>query len=393
MPRELHDWLTEFVDYTRHGEAPTKMYFWVGVATIAGALRRRVWFDQATFKWYPNLYTILVAPPGVVSKSTTAALGFDLLRSVPGITFGPDVVTWQALFDALRDVHDGTPFEGEMLEMSALSIVASELGNFLRPDDNVMVDTLVNLWDGYPIKKRTRMDGEQIVQNPCLNLIGCTTPTWIAGNFPDYMIGGGLASRLLFVFADAKQQYSAYPFRKVPKDFLAKREVLIRDLERIAQLLGPCGITEEALDWGEQWYEHFHKVESKRIDETLLGGYINRKQTLVHKIAMCLTASQGDELVITLPTLKRSVDLITELETEMPKVYSKIGLSVGAQAGEQVVAFLRREGHAVPFEELYRYMHRMFPSYREFNDFVEGLVKSGTIKFQATHSGGVAFFL
>lgn len=385
--RENHDWITAFIQHTSHLEAPTKMYFWVGIATIAGALRRRVWIDQATFKWWPNLYTLLVAPPGVVSKSTTAALGFDLLRSVPGIYFGPDVVTWQALFDAFCDVHEGVPFHGETLEMSALTIAVSEFGNFLRPDDREMVDQLVNLWDGYPVKKRTRMDGEQVVQNPCLNVIGCTTPSWIAQNFPDYMIGGGLTSRLLFVYADAKARYVAYPFKHTSPDFLARRESLIRDLERISQLVGPYTLTDEAIEWGEAWYERFHRVEARKIDETLLGGYINRKQTLAHKIAMCLAASQGDDLIIDKPTLERAVALLSELEAEMPKVYSRIGMSPEAVAGGQVIAFLRRAARPVPFVELYRYMHRLFPNAKEFTDLLEGLSKAGMLVISMGEGG------
>jgi len=385
--RENHDWLTSFVDYTKHGEAPTKMYFWVGVATIAGALRRRVWIDQATFKWYPNLYTLLVAPPGVVSKSTTAALGFDLLRSVPGVYFGPDVVTWQALFDAFNDVHEGIPFEGDTLEMSALTIAVSEFGNFLRPDDREMVDQLVNLWDGYPVKKRTRMDGEQIIQNPCLNVIGCTTPSWIAQNFPEYMIGGGLTSRLLFVYAEHKRQYMAYPFRHVPKDFLARRESLIRDLERISQLVGPFTLTDDAVAWGEEWYEHFHRVESRQIDETLLGGYINRKQTLAHKIAMCLSASQREDLVIDQPTLARAVSLLSELEVDMPKVYSRIGMNEESVAGMQVVAYIKRVGRPVSSTELYRYMYKVFPHSKDFNDILESLCKAGHLSYRQTAEG------
>ena len=69
--RNHADWLTAFMDYASYGEAPRHMYFWTGVSAIAGALRRKVWIDQAYFKWYPNFYIVLVAPPGIVSKSTT----------------------------------------------------------------------------------------------------------------------------------------------------------------------------------------------------------------------------------------------------------------------------------------------------------------------------------
>jgi hypothetical protein len=97
MARNHADWLKAFVDYASYGEAPKRMYFWTGVSTLAGALRRRVWIDQFYFQWYCNMYVILVAPPGVVSKTTTADVGMNLLRQVPGIGFGPSVVTWQAL--------------------------------------------------------------------------------------------------------------------------------------------------------------------------------------------------------------------------------------------------------------------------------------------------------
>src|SRR3990167_7091843 len=99
--RRCENWLQSFVEYASYGEAPLKMLFWTGVSTMAGALRRRVWMDMKYFQWVPNMYIIMVAPPGIVSKSTTANVGINILRRVDGIHFGPDVVTWQALIEAL----------------------------------------------------------------------------------------------------------------------------------------------------------------------------------------------------------------------------------------------------------------------------------------------------
>lgn len=390
--RENHDWLSTFIGYTKHGEAPTRMYFWVGIGAIAGALRRRVWVDQAYFKWYPNLYTILVAPPGVIAKSTTADLGFEILRDVPGVVFGPDVTSWQALFDAFMRVQEAMLYEGHTYDMSALTIVASELGVFLRPDDTWMVDQLVNIWDGKPIKKATRMDGEHTVANPCLNFIGCTTPSWIAQHFPDYMIGGGFTSRLLFVYADEKSKYVAYPYKHVPKDYLLCRDSLIRDLERISQLAGPITLTTAAEDWGTAWYEKWHKVDSKTLDETLLGGYINRKQTLVHKIAMCLVASRGDDLIIDQPDLERAVSLIGELEEDMPKVYSRIGMTLEANVAQKALAFIQREGGRVAYGTIFRYMHKLIPDESKFHDVMEGLYRAGFVNTIPDLSTGNVYF-
>src|SRR5881392_954145 len=135
MARNFSDWLEGFCDYAQFGEAPRNMYFWVGVSAIAGALRRKVWIDQAYFKWYPNFYIILVAPPGIVSKSTTAGLAMQLLRRVPGINFGPDVVTWQALVGSFQEASEMFPYGDDYLPMCALTIESSEFGNLLNPAD------------------------------------------------------------------------------------------------------------------------------------------------------------------------------------------------------------------------------------------------------------------
>lgn len=380
-PRETRDWLTSFVAASEWGEAPSYFYFWVGVATIAAALRRKVWLDMGEFVWYPNLYTLLVAPPGVIQKSTTADIGMTLLAQVPGIHFGPSTLTWQALYDAFAEVGEefDVPGENRTLLQFPLVINSSEFGITLNPKDTEMVDQLVHCWDGRPMKKRTRKDGEVSISAPCLNMIACTTPSWIAENVPHYLIGGGLTSRMLFVYGDAKARYNAYPKLKMPPDHRVRRERLVRDLERISHLCGGFELTPEAIAWGTEWYEHFHKVESKQIDKTLLGGYVARKQTLTHKVAMCLSASQGDSLVIDRPTLERAVALISELEQQMPLVYSKIGLSAGANAAEQVAAFLERYDGTAPFILLYRYMHKLFPNPDDFDNLLSGMINAGYI--------------
>lgn len=378
--RELPDWLTEFVRAAEWGEAPLYTYFWVGVSTIAAALRRRVWLDMGNFVWYPNLYTLIVAPPGVVSKSTTADIGMSLLREIPTIKFGPSTLTWQALYDAFAEVGEEFQIsETEVVTQYPLVINSSEFGITLNPKDVEMVDQLVHIWDGREMSKRTRKDGQLIIPTPCLNMIACTTPSWIAENVPQYLIGGGLTSRMLFVYAEEKARFIAYPKDFMPPNWRERRAVLIRDLERISNLVGEFSLTPDAKAWGSEWYEHFHKYEAKKIDKTLLGGYIARKQTLTHKVAMCLSASLGDSRIIDRATLERAVALISELESQMPQVYGKIGMTVEANAAQQVLAFLDRYEGKAPFSFLYRYMHKFFPDVEEFERLLVGMIEAGYI--------------
>lgn len=378
--RHYPHWLKAFVEYASFGEAPLSTYFWVGVSTIAGALRRQVWIDQGYFRWLANFYVVLVAPPGIVAKSTTAGIGMDLLRDISYIKFGPDVVTWQALVQSLAAATEAFEYNGSFHPMSAITIESSEFGNFLNPNDREMVDLLVSLWDGKrTFEKVTKMSGNDMVQAPWVNLIACTTPAWISGNFPEYMIGGGFTSRCVFVYADAKRQYVAYPINALPPEFAEIRAKLVADLETISQIKGAYELTPAAFTWGEAWYETHFKNRPATLDNERFGGYIARKQTHVHKLAMVVAASQRDELVITPDDLEAANQLVTSLELTMPKVFAQIGRSDNSRHMDELLGFVRNRKE-VPYHDLYREMLRLFPSAREFEDAMTGAINAGYVR-------------
>jgi hypothetical protein len=382
VARNFSDWLEAFCDYAQFGEAPRNMYFWVGVSAIAGALRRKVWIDQAYFKWFPNFYIVLVAPPGIVSKSTTAGLAMKLLRRVPGVNFGPDVVTWQALVGAFTEAAEMFPYGEDFMPMSAITIESSEFGNLLNPADKDMVDLLVTLWDGKQgaFEKRTKMSGNDKFENPWINLVACTTPAWIAGNFPEYMIGGGFTSRCIFIYVKEKTKYVAYPGLHVPKDLKAIEDRLVQDLEHIAiSLTGEYKLTPDAVAWGEAWYKHHYTHRPNGLDDERFGGYIARKQTHVHKLAMVLSAAIRDELTITVEDLATAVQMVTDLEAGMPAVFSKIGRTDVSLQTDRFLNFVRSK-RKVPYAEAYRFIHAYFPSMRDFTDVVAGCVNAGYVQ-------------
>lgn len=388
MSRRLNNWLDAFVDYASFGEAPEQMYFWTGVSTLAGVLRRRVWIDQAYFSWYPNFYVVLVAPPGIVSKSTTASIGINLLKEVPGIHFGPDVVTSQALIGAFETSTEEFELNGAFYPMSAVTISSSEFGNLLNPQDKAMVDLLVDLWDGRDtFTKLTKMSGNNEVRAPWINLIACTTPSWIGNNFPEYMVGGGLVSRMIFVYAEQKRRYVAYPGLAVPKDHSKMKEALVSDLVHIAaKLCGPYSLTTEAVAWGEDWYkDHFERVAPTLSDQAF-GGYIARKQTHMHKLAMVLSAARKDELVIDVDDLARANVAISALEDTMPKIFKQIGRTEESRNAEKFLEYVQRRGK-VPFAEAYRYVKIEFPGWKEFENMTAAAIRSGQMKLMVL--GGV----
>lgn len=384
MARQHADWLRAYIDYAQFSEAPVRMHFWSGVSAMAGALRRKVWIDQAYFKWYCNMYIVMVAPPGIVAKSTTTGIAINLLRRVPGIKFGPDIVTWPSLVSKFAEATEAFELNGEYWPMSALTLESSEFGNLLNPQDKEMVDLLVSLWDGKAGKfeKSTKHSGSDSVENPWINLVACTTPSWIAGNFPEYMVGGGFTSRTIFVYADTKAQYVAYPFLHVPVDMERQADALVSDLEHIAaNLAGEYRLTPGAIEYGEVWYRRHYSERPANLDDDRFGGYLARKQTHIHKLAMILAASESDELKITEHHLATAHTMITDLEPDMSFVFSKLGKSDVSVYADRLVAFVQKQGSCL-YQDAYRHVHQHFPSMRDFDDVLAGCIRAGLVRLE-----------
>lgn len=381
MARNFENWIEAFLNYSEYAESPREMRFWAGVSALAGALRRKVWIDQAYFVWYCNFYIILVAPPGIVSKSTTADLSMGLLREVPGIHFGPDVVTWPALTQAFAASCESFEVDGEYHPMSAITLQASELGNLLQPQDRDLMNFYINLWDGRKtFSKVTKGSGSDMVEAPWINMIGCTTPHWIADNMPPAAIGGGFTSRCVFVYADEKAKFIAYPRFNIPAGHAERRLALIQDLEHIStNIAGEYSLTDEAIAWGTAWYQDLWTHRPTHLTNEKLDGYVARKQTHLHKLAMVLAAAERDDLTITAENLQLAERMLYSVELDMEKVFSRIGKSEASLQLDALLDYIKLRGR-IPLEEACRFIQSHFPDYRDMEGVVTGLLRSGLVR-------------
>jgi len=199
------------------------------------------------------------------------------------------------------------------------------------------------------------------------------------------MLGGGLLSRCVFVFADRKERFVAYPGLAVPRDISAVADLLVEDLAAISRLSGEFGMTPEAVEWGEAWYE---RLFSKVSADPRLRDYVTRKQTHLHKLAMILSASRRDDLIITEVELQDAEHALNKVEEKMGNVFNQVGKTPEAGAAEQVLGILSGRG-PVDAMEVYKALHSRFPKEQELKEILGGLVRSGQIRM--TTQGAKAF--
>jgi hypothetical protein len=383
--RNFSNWLLEYMSYTKHSESPDSLHFWTGVSTIAGALRRKVWIDQRHFQWTPNFYIVFVAPPGIATKSTTIGIGMKLLREVKDVCFGPNSMTWQGLTVALEEskkVYPKDELGSEFIQMSCLTIPVSELGTFLKPKETDLIDLLVDLWDGgdriwkHRIKTGDKPSTE--IVNPWMNVIGCTTPAWMRGNFPSYMIEGGLTSRCVFVFGDRKRQLVAYPADLiVSSEYIAHGQRLAEDLIMMSEMLGEYELTIEAKEWGRTWYAEHWKQGKAAVASDRYSGYLARKQTHMHKLAIVLAAAQRQELIITLQDLETAHKIVTALEVDMERVFKAVGASDDSRNMNEILAVVRAAG-TIPAGHLWRAVMNVVDK-KDFDIALQGLISAKLI--------------
>lgn len=378
--RLLPNWLEAYMAYTALSRSPDEFHLWTGIVTIAGAIRRKAWFNFDYFELFPNLYVVLVAPAGRCKKSTAMRIGRKLLAQVPGVNFTTDSTTRERLIVDLAAAHaDGH---------SSMTAYASEFASLLTSSGMDMVAFLTDIYD-CPVEwaHKTKMGGTNKIKAPWLNLFGGTTPDWIARSLPLDTVGIGLTSRIIFVYQDTPRIRKAFP--KLTDDQKMLGELLLKDLVTISTISGQYILTPEA----EQFYEAWDlKNQTERaIDDPRLSGYYERKPMHVIKVAMVIAASQHDDPVLTKDDVEKALEILDRAEPAMARTFSAVGKNPLTLDIEQVLmALTMAKDEGISYGELLdRFKHSVRKD--ELSEVLDTLQLIGHVK-AVSNEKGVRYF-
>jgi hypothetical protein len=180
---------------------------------------------------------------------------------------------------------------------------------------------------------------------------------WMQNNFPPSLLSEGIGSRVVFVYGDTKRHLTAYPSRSAAAtDYKTQEKKLLADLKEISKLVGEYKLTDEAYKWGEDWYAN-SRTPSAALASSRYGGYLARRQTHLHKLAMILAASQRDTLLIEKDDLIEADQILQTTETSMIRVFESVGVVDEAKYLAEVVAFVRAYGFITPRDLFHKNCH------------------------------------
>lgn len=355
MDRQCEDWLDSYMELTNNSEPPRLFRLWSAISVVASVLKRKCRIDWGSITFYPNMYIVLVAPSGRARKGTAMGPALNFLMD-SNIKLAAEAITREALIRLLAEVSDNDvhPATGEMDLHSSLTIFSPELTVFLGYQNQQL---LSDLTDWYDCRSkwiyRTKNMGTDEIIGVWVNLFGATTPDLLQTAMPLDAIGGGLTSRMIFIFEQNKGKIVPAPF--YTEDELALRQTLFDDLNHIHMMKGAFKFTRAFVDAWTEWY--IAQEGNAPFNDPRFAGYVERRPTHIMKLCMILNASRTSKMVIDVVDLERAIDILTETERKMPLTFGGVGKSKMADTMNKVAAEVAVNG-PIRIEELYRrFMH------------------------------------
>ena len=322
--RELEDWIDGWMQFTEKSEPPKMYHLWCAISIIASALQRKCKLEWGTLTFYPNMYIVLVGPSGRCRKGTAMSPALNILEEL-GVKLAAESITREALIRELKNANfsDPSPELGSLgTQHSSLTIFAPELTVFLGYHNHQLLSDLTDWYDcRNKWTYRTKNMGTDKIIGVYVNLIGATTPDLIRTTMPLDAIGGGLTSRMIFVFERNKYKTEPCPF--LSSRDLALREALFSDLEQINQMRGKFTVTENFLELWIKWYNA--QEGNPPFQDNMFAGYFERRPNHIMKLSMIVCASRTNDMRITKKDLERAIEILGQTEINMPATFAGVG--------------------------------------------------------------------
>lgn len=330
--------LNDYRTFCSGSEAHPTYHMFSGLVALSSIIGRRIWVEQGYFKVYPNLYVVLVGPPGN-RKTSAMSIAKALIRELGNVPFSAECVTKEKLvldmFEQERVIERMPEQYKDQKVYTPMTIMVTELSEFLGAGSIGMINFLTTIYDQDVYESRTKNKGEVRVTGPFLNLLACTTPDWITTYLRGDVISGGFSRRAIFVLETGKA--GRIPFPEVTDQAKLAWDKCINHARKLEKTHGPLIWEPKAKAFYSEWY----KTLEMPTEETIVGYYETKHMQLL-KVAMLLAVAESTDLVLRLTHLEGGLALLKLAEDNLAKVFAGIGRNELNAAAAKTLEMLAR---------------------------------------------------
>lgn len=374
------DLISEFMEFTESVLSPDLFRRWSAIGMIAGALERRVWAKVGTRSAFANLYTLLVAPPGVGKQIID--LIWELWAEtrepdslLPAFRVAPASVTSASLVDEIlkakttRLMGPGVPPE----EFCSLLVAAEELQVLLPKFDPEILGRLNKIYNNPPSHAEARRTGQVrdlIIPKPQLNILAGTQPSQLASLLPEEAWGTGLTSRIVMVYS--AEELDKDMFSEDGYTDEARARMLVA-LSRLSVVWGEMEIDDDAQ---ERVRNVQRGVGDPRPGHSKLEHYNRRRGLHAIKLALVSAISRGRRppQTIELVDVNRAVAWLVEAEALMPDIFRAMVGKSDSQVLEELYYYLLSLWRAAGGKPIHQQRLEQFLAARVPSEKIEKLI-------------------
>lgn len=211
----MRSFIDSFCDFHSQRSSPDIFVLWGALYCLSAATNRRVYAVMEERELYPNLFSMLIAPPGVGKSSVV-----DMIRKLLHKTFkdrpptglGSSNLTGARLGDELKNnrFHILPPESNGIPEKyHALHLAVSDLQTLFPSYNEDIVAKLTRFYDcDHYDEGRRGGDGKNTfdLERVYVTFLAGTTPSHLYNTLPASAWNEGFMSRFLFVYSDERKK-------------------------------------------------------------------------------------------------------------------------------------------------------------------------------------------
>lgn len=347
--RILPSWIEGFMVYTENISSRPMFRRWTAITMLSGALERKVWLMSQNRPVYPNLYVLLVGPPGT-GKTRPISLAHDIFdKALPEHHCAETSLSKPGLVDRFAESHRVILHPTE-LHFNSLFAPIEELSMFLSDYDKEFISFLTHIYDNVPYREKFRNvhKGETLsIDKPSLSFVAGTTPAFMASSLPITAWDDGFLARVIIAYGEDAFDEPRPELHLLDETYEEDRDLqaaLINDLTLIGNRVGRVRWEADAAREFLAWYTARCPWPNGGLPtHPRLQHYSTRRH--FHALKLCLIACcDRDGTAISVDDVLLVKEWMFEAEQQMVGIFS--AMESGGDA-----AIIRDAYHFIQVEE------------------------------------------
>ncbi len=387
MPElEPGTWIYDYVSvHEPLTDAPLQYHAAMGWGILSCILTGQFYLHFQGEKLHPNLWVIIVGPPGTSRKSTCLKFAKRVISQARrGIQLSERFSTEGLIMELGMLKDDG--LKGGLSVLNEFSLLLTLLD---RDFASGSAEILCSLYDGAPVSYATKKDGRAFIEEMPLSMLGATTVQSInqsVGPKRAAIMRGGFWSRICPVVFNGTPE-KALPMPPNPNQ--EKYDQVIRSLSRLALLEGQCALSLDAVKIYKNFYYDIQKEASKSQSD-MITSVIARQQIVALKIAICQEVQKiphGEDpksVVISGSSMETGNAWSSFFLSNAISLLGTVSETDFESKAEKVMQFIRdyhfiQDGKpCAPLREIYR---KFKMKVKDMQDLLQSLESGGYIEF------------